>query len=384
MSDMTTSWRLESLTSSESVEDATSCFNRTTNSGFTANFVTFKKSVNIYFVGLAIVVGLIGNTLSVVVLRHDRQADAKQRSSTNHLLRMLAIVDSLYLVTCLFIQTLKTIIENTEWFPGSPLRHHYLHSEPLVWMLSSAAQTSTVWLVLLVTLDRYLAVCKPWKSRWRTPRFVAVAMATLAILALIYNLPRFFERVVITRRLCTSRPTINDQLPIDGLPLQYHNLSVFIDTLESNLSVTAQSNIKSRSTTFDASNHSLIQTTLELAANGSSESLHFITRTLRTDFRNNKIYFLVYKTAMYFVFRSFGPLIMMLFCNYRLVSDLRKVTTVIVNKIISVIAIMITLIKSELWLMFYNNKVSPQTNLTTGILFILMTPLFSHSSEKKS
>lgn len=321
MSDTTTLWPLEALTSPESVDDASNCFNRTTNSDFTANFVTFKKSVNIYFVGLAILFGLVGNTLSVIVLRHDRQADAKQRSSTNHLLRMLAIVDSLYLITCFFIQTLKTIIENTEWFPGSPIRYHYLHSEPLVWMLSSAAQTSTVWLVLLVTLDRYLAVCKPWKSRWRTPRFVATVVAILAVLALIYNLPRFFERVVITRRLCTSRPT-HDHLPIEMLALQNYSQSLLA---EWNLSAIAQSNIKAPSTIFDASDHFLNQTSLELAANRSSESLNFITRTLRTDFRNNKIYFLVYKTVMYFVFRSFGPLIMMLFCNVRLVFDLRKV-----------------------------------------------------------
>ena len=343
---------LTSLTSSESVEDATSCFNRTTNSGFTANFVTFKKSVNIYFVGLAIVVGLIGNTLSVVVLRHDRQADAKQRSSTNHLLRMLAIVDSLYLVTCLFIQTLKTIIENTEWFPGSPLRHHYLHSEPLVWMLSSAAQTSTVWLVLLVTLDRYLAVCKPWKSRMRSSRDMALLVAILGFLALLYNTPRYFERVVITKRLCgTGEPeafnttglssTTTSNLVINIHPRKDEGPEYLKVGEVNDESTTKHSDFPSQAESLsikvDVSNcfqgfkfHptnglGIGQSEKSNLTMPKAETVSYVTRTMRTDFRFNKLYFLLYKTIFYFVFRSFGPLLLLLYFNWRLISDLRKV-----------------------------------------------------------
>jgi len=35
--------------------------------------------------------------------------------------------------------------------------------EPHAWALASIAQTTTVWLVLLVTVDRYFAVCLPMK-----------------------------------------------------------------------------------------------------------------------------------------------------------------------------------------------------------------------------
>ena len=36
-------------------------------------------------------------------------------------------------------------------------------SEPYVWVFASVVQTSTVWMVLLVTVDRYVAICKPFQ-----------------------------------------------------------------------------------------------------------------------------------------------------------------------------------------------------------------------------
>ena len=42
----------------------------------------------------------------------------------------------------------------------------YPYVEPHAWALASIAQTTTVWLVLLVTVDRYFAVCLPMKVRY--------------------------------------------------------------------------------------------------------------------------------------------------------------------------------------------------------------------------
>ena len=70
-------------------------------------------------------------------------------------MQALAIVDTLYLASCVAIQCAKTVYELTDWAPGrSVLRRSFPYVEPHVWALASIAQTSTVWLVLLVTIDR--------------------------------------------------------------------------------------------------------------------------------------------------------------------------------------------------------------------------------------
>ena len=47
------------------------------------------------------------------------------------------------------------------------LRRVFPYVEPHAWALASIAQTTTVWLVLLVTVDRYFAVCLPMKVLYR-------------------------------------------------------------------------------------------------------------------------------------------------------------------------------------------------------------------------
>ena len=71
------------------------------------------------------------------------------------MLQALAIVDTLYLASCVAIQSAKTVHDLTDWVPGkSLLRRSFPYVEQHAWALASIAQTSTVWLVLLVTVDR--------------------------------------------------------------------------------------------------------------------------------------------------------------------------------------------------------------------------------------
>ena len=92
---------------------------------------------------------------------------AVQLNTTNLLLQTLACVDTAYLVACLFIQTTKTLVDATDWLP-SVLVAYVPRLEPFVWPAASCAQTATVWTVLLLTADRYAAVCHPFDARLRS------------------------------------------------------------------------------------------------------------------------------------------------------------------------------------------------------------------------
>lgn len=213
-------------------------------------FSTYKVIVEVYVVGLLCLFGFVGNFLSIAVLCRDRD----KHNTTNWLLQTLAVVDSFFLFFSFFIQPIKVVHDFTDWFPS--LRRGFPYVEAHLWAFASIAQTMAVWLVTLITVDRYIAVCQPWQTNWRSLNRVRVVVVVIAILAVVYNIPRFLERETSVERNCLGG---------------------------------------------------------------------FLIRTRKTAFRVNRNYFLVYKTVCYFIFRSIGPLSVLVALNVRLVRALRKV-----------------------------------------------------------
>ena len=136
----------------------------------TPTYVFYRTVVDVYVVSALCVAGVVGNLLSMVVLRRDRD----RPNATNWLLQALAVVDTVYLVASVLIQPLKTVNDVGDPAGGGGgggggaralLRRVFPYVEPHAWALASTAQTATVWLVLLVTVDRYVAVCQPLKVR---------------------------------------------------------------------------------------------------------------------------------------------------------------------------------------------------------------------------
>jgi len=208
-------------------------------------------------VGLLCLIGFVGNSLTFVILRSDRD----KNSTTNWLLQTLAVVDIVYLVACIFIQPIKAIHElypETEWRPGSTwssVRTTYTHVETYIWPLASIAQTVTIWVVVLVTVDRYIAICMPLRSKIRTLPRARAAVAVVIVAAILYNVPLFFEKTVSYIKTCDGRYKIQ------------------IDP---------------------------------------------------TDLKVDTSYFVVYKTICYFVFRTIGPLLLLIILNARLIRALRQ------------------------------------------------------------
>ena len=97
--------------------------------------------------------GLVGNGLTIAVLRRDS-------GHSMFLLQVLAFVDSAFLVTSVVYLSIRHIVYHTTWFPLSA-RDNFVYVllvfRPL-WYFSNVA---SVWMVVLVTVARYVAVCKP-------------------------------------------------------------------------------------------------------------------------------------------------------------------------------------------------------------------------------
>lgn len=202
-------------------------------------------------------VWVTGNTLSIVVLGKDKT----MRGTTGFLLQALAMADSLYLVMCLFIQTLNTIEELTDWW-SPQLNYYWSHIEPFAWPVASFAQTCTVWTVVIVTADRWLAITRPLHApRYSTLTLVRRAVAVTWLLAAVYNVPLFFERIVA--------------------PLSF----------------------------------ALVDNTTIVVVNWTVN---------RTAIRDDKAYVIVYTTTLFFLLRFLLPLSSLAFFNTRLIQAIQK------------------------------------------------------------
>ena len=137
--------------------------------------------------GLLCVLGLVGNTLSFIVLLRD-----SSRSATAFLLRALAAADSLVLLAAVPLYVLPVVYPHT-----GRLRIFYdlyLHLLPVLWPVYLIPVTAAIFLTVLVSVDRFIAVCRPFRSaRLFSPAKVRRLVGYVVLAAVVYNIPRFFE-----------------------------------------------------------------------------------------------------------------------------------------------------------------------------------------------
>lgn len=130
----------------------------------------------------------MGNIITIIVLTQPRM-----RSSINHLLIGLACSDLLLLVTAILSFGLTAI------YPHSGrMISYYFNVRPfltlIVHPLSLIAQMGSVYMTMFVSLERYIAVCFPLKARsWCTRSHARYCIFLIAIFAVLYNGPKFFE-----------------------------------------------------------------------------------------------------------------------------------------------------------------------------------------------
>jgi|SRR6218665_1773370 len=138
--------------------------------------------VGTYVVFALCVFGLLGNIVTIVILKRDPDKE----STTVWLLKALAVIDSSYLLfTLLFLGSLRIwytqmneisiTLYNLIRFALSPMSH--------------VTHSLTIWLVILITIDRYLAICKPLNVSWRNLRRMKITVLVLFVLAALFSTP---------------------------------------------------------------------------------------------------------------------------------------------------------------------------------------------------
>lgn len=148
--------------------------------------VILMANIEYYIDGIVAIIviflGLIGNFLTVIVLTRPTM-----HSSTNIFLTGLAVWDMIVLFGSLFLITLPklSMLYLVEVLP---------YIVVYVYPMALIAQTSTVWITVTFTVERYIAVCHPLRAtRMCTITRARAAIIGVSICAVLFNLCRWFE-----------------------------------------------------------------------------------------------------------------------------------------------------------------------------------------------
>ena len=148
-------------------------------------YFLFYKVFGIYLGGAFIIFGLLGNIVSFHILH-------SMKSSASLILRALAVADSLYL-----------LIRSVEVYGSISQVLHDRHGDNIVthsiYMvclrpLARMVETISTWLIVLLTVGRYLAVKKPVRaSVIFTEKRVKLAISLICVFFICLYMPMFFE-----------------------------------------------------------------------------------------------------------------------------------------------------------------------------------------------
>ena len=147
----------------------------------------FRFIVNTCIQGPIAVFGLIGNIMAVIVLFRQ-----KTKATTTIILKALTIADTLYLVSMFLLVSLRYINAITNTMNGYMSIFHYIFRwfYPQLYIY----RTMITWLTVLLTIDRYIVVCKPLHApRICTKKRAWIEVIVVLVVSLLYNIPRFFE-----------------------------------------------------------------------------------------------------------------------------------------------------------------------------------------------
>ncbi|XP_005096000.1 FMRFamide receptor [Aplysia californica] len=138
-------------------------------------------------------IGIICNITAILVL-----ANFKNKSSAPVLLMCLAVSDTAYLTSRMFLETIPSLIFNNYIDPS--YRENVLPSVCVMFPAYLVAQCLGIYTVLIITLERYTVIVWPFKAhKMCNLRTSLSAVACLLCLVILYHIPFFFAHECVVK-----------------------------------------------------------------------------------------------------------------------------------------------------------------------------------------
>lgn len=149
--------------------------------------MAFNDVLGVGVTGIVCLQGVAGNVLTFVVL-----LKTFARSPMFYVLRMLSISDGLFLLSVFTAQTVVNMYPHTGILATCFYYRGYVQYYVWPWMMTT--QMTTVWLTVLVSCERYVAICHPFKAVYVcTVGKVRISVAAIVVVSVLFNVPRYLE-----------------------------------------------------------------------------------------------------------------------------------------------------------------------------------------------
>ena len=189
----------------------------------------FDTIIGLWIPGLLGAFGIVGNALSLWVLSRDHSKSASMTS-----LKALAASDLILLTGAIGQQVVPLTCDWTHSTSEFCARQGYL--QVYAWPIVCTAQTATIWLTVLISTERYVAICAPLRAGRVGIGKVRLAILVIAVLSVVFNVPRFFEyrpetvdvRVGGAAGVDVSRVELSDsELRVNSVYRYFYNTALF-------------------------------------------------------------------------------------------------------------------------------------------------------------
>ncbi|XP_064624099.1 FMRFamide receptor-like isoform X2 [Lineus longissimus] len=154
---------------------------------------------------IIVILGLINNSLCYIIMRK-----FNKKSTPNFVMRVLAVADNMVLFSLILYNTLPATYEYT----GHLLDYYqaFQHMKGYLWFFMWFSKTFSVYIIVLMTVDRYIALCHPLKAqRLCTRKKAWFGVVSVIIFSVLYNLPKlWYLKIVFKYDPCSStmKPTV--------------------------------------------------------------------------------------------------------------------------------------------------------------------------------
>ncbi|CCD64788.1 G-protein coupled receptors family 1 profile domain-containing protein [Caenorhabditis elegans] len=146
--------------------------------------------LNGYFTAFFVFTGIILNLLSVSIFLRKERAGTP---AIQYYLVTLTLWQTALLANAFLLYSFPNL-----WWGHLVSQGTYVYLYPYVYTFANTTHTGSVWIVLTLTIDRYLALCQPLKHRAiGKKRRVRRLMIVVSAMAVMFSIPRFFEVHVI-------------------------------------------------------------------------------------------------------------------------------------------------------------------------------------------
>lgn len=161
---------------------------------------------------ICITVGLMGNILTLVVLLEKRM----RRASTTQYLAALTLFDSFYLIGS-FINNIELNYPNTKESNLIPFLKLFFIP------LTDFFGNTSPYLILMFTIERYLVVAYPLRSRyWCSPSRARKVIGLTILFCFMFTFPTFLENKIKFNWSSATNSTVPELIPSDIYPNIYY------------------------------------------------------------------------------------------------------------------------------------------------------------------